>query len=281
MKTVVITGASTGIGRACALELDRRGWRVFAGVRQPADAAALTGPSSPNLTPVFIDVTDSESIAAAAEQVTAAVGPAGLTGLVNNAGIGVGGPLEFIPLELLRQQFEINVIGQVAVTQAFLPLLRAARGRIINMSSISGRVSVPFVGPYSASKFALEALTNSLRNELQPWGIKVVSIQPGSIATPIWQKTLARSEQLRRQMPPRAEDLYGAALDDLLAVVRKTAGRGVPPERVAGVVYTALTAARPKLRYLVGADARLAALLVTLLPDRLFDWLLIKYGGNI
>ncbi|MCG3209140.1 MAG: Diacetyl reductase [(S)-acetoin forming] [Anaerolineae bacterium] len=281
MKTVVITGASTGIGRACALELDRRGWRVFAGVRQPADAAALAGQSSPNLTPVFIDVTDSESIAAAAEQVTATVGPAGLTGLVNNAGIGAGGPLEFIPIELLRQQFEINVIGQVAVTQAFLPLLRAGRGRIINMSSISGRVSVPFVGPYSASKFALEALTNSLRNELQPWGIKVISIQPGSIATPIWEKTLALSYQLRRQMPPRAEDLYGARLDDLLAAVKNTAGRGVPPERVARVVHTALTAARPKLRYLVGADARLAALLVALLPDRLFDWLLIKYGGNI
>lgn len=279
MKTVIITGASTGIGKCCALYLDRRGWKVFAGVRRPADAQALTHESTGALTPVFVDVTDSASIAAAAACVTGAVGKAGLDGLVNNAGIGVGGPLEFIPISDLRKQLEINVIGQIAVTQAFLPLIRSAGGRIINMSSISGRVAMPFVGPYAASKFALEALTDSLRNELHPWGIKVVSIQPGSIDTPIWDKTLASSRQMRQNLPPQSEALYGTTMDQLFEAVEKTGRRGIPSERVAQVVYQALTVSHPKTRYRVGVDARLAALLVNLLPDRLLDWLIRRYDG--
>jgi len=280
-KTVLITGASTGIGHACALELDRRGWHVFAGVRQPEAAAALRQAATGLLTPISLDVTESGSIAAAAAAITEAVGEAGLSGLVNNAGIGISGPLELLPINDLRRQFEVNVLGAVAVTQAFLPLLRAARGRIVNISSISGRIALPAVGPYSASKFALEALTDSLRQELRPWGIQVISIQPGSIATPIWSKALADNRRQRRQYSPQAEALYGQKMDELLAAAEKAARRGLPPERVAQTVAQALTTARPKTRYLIGLDARLGALLAHWLPDRLRDWLIMRYGSKI
>ena len=281
MKTVVITGASTGIGKACALHLAQQGWHVFAGVRQQADGDALQRDAAGQVTPLFIDVTDSDSIAAAADMVTETISETGLTGLVNNAGIGVGGPLEFIPINALRQQFEINVIGQIAVTQAFLPLLRVATGRVINISSINGRVSTPFAGPYCASKFALEALTDALRNELSPWGIKVVSIQPGAIATPIWDKTIAQARQVRQQMPPQTETYYGPTLDIMIESVKQTGQRGIPAEQVARTVFRALTAARPKTRYLVGTDAKMAALLVKLLPDKWLDQLIIRYGDKI
>jgi len=276
LKAVVITGASTGIGRACALYLAKEGYWVFAGVRKQADADFLRQKASGPLTPVFIDVTDPETIADSLKTVIASVGQVGLAGLVNNAGIGRGGPLEYLPLADLQTQFEVNVIGQIAVTQAFLPLLRQARGRIINMSSISGRVAMPFVGPYSASKFALEALTDSLRVELRPWGIAVISIQPGVIATPIWDKSIAKADELLASFPAEVERLYG----DKLAVIHKelqaAAQRGTPAETVAKVVAKALGADRPKTRYLVGPDAKLAAWLVWLLPDRLRDWLVAK-----
>ena len=160
---VVITGASTGIGKACALELDRRGFRVFAGVRSESAAQELQAQASARLTPVRIDVTDAASIAAAAETIARSVGDAGLAGLVNNAGIAVSGPLEIVPIDALRRQLEVNVIGPVAVTRSLLPLLRKARGRVVNMSSISGGVAAPYLGPYSASKFAMEAITDTLR----------------------------------------------------------------------------------------------------------------------
>ena len=180
-KSVVITGASTGIGAACALHLDQWGWRVFAGVRKQGDAEALRAQGSARLTPVSLDVTDTVSISTAASAVAGAVGAAGLAGLVNNAGIVVPGPIELLPLSDLRRQLEINVVGQVAVTQAFLPLIRAGRGRIVNMGSIAGRMATPFTGAYGASKFALEALTDALRLELQPWGISVSIIEPGAV----------------------------------------------------------------------------------------------------
>jgi NAD(P)-dependent dehydrogenase (short-subunit alcohol dehydrogenase family) len=281
MKTVVITGASTGIGKACALKLDQAGWRVFAGVRKQADADTLQRESSDRLTPVFIDVTNGRAIAAAVAVVEQAIGSAGLHGLVNNAGVGVGGPLEFIPIGELQKQLEINVIGQIAVTQAFLPLIRAATGRIINISSISGRIATPFVGPYAASKFALEALTDSLRRELSRWNIKVVSIQPGVIATPIWEKTAAYGQQMRQQLPANAETLYGPEINAMLTSLGKTGQRGVPPEQVAATVFRALISARPKTRYLIGSDAKVAAVLIKLLPDNWLDWLIIRFGNLI
>ena len=287
-KFVLITGASTGIGAACALHLDRLGFRVFAGVRREADGEALqqqivsvTHPlredaSHLRLTPIMLDVTDPATITAAADTVTTTVGEAGLAGLVNNAGIALGGPLEFLPIAELRRQFEVNVIGQVAVTQAFLPLLRQGRGRVVNMGSISGRVAMPFIGPYAASKFALEALTDSLRVELRPWGIEVAIIEPGPIATPIWQKSLALADELIRNLPPAGRDLYGAAITMAHDKVIKTSQAGISPEVVAQVVAHALTAKRPKTRYLVGRGVWLALLFAKFIPDRLRDWLITR-----
>jgi NAD(P)-dependent dehydrogenase (short-subunit alcohol dehydrogenase family) len=195
--SVVITGASTGIGAACALALDKLGYRVFAGVRHPADGERLQQQAGPRLMPIRLDVTDAASISAASHTVAAMVGERGLAGLVNNAGIGVAGPIELLPLADWRRQFEVNVFGLIAVTQTFLPLIRTGRGRIINMGSIAGRASMPFMAPYAASKHALEAITDALRLELQPWGIRVALIAPGAIATPIW-KNSERSRCLGR-----------------------------------------------------------------------------------
>ena len=200
-RTVVITGASTGIGEACALRMDRLGWRVFAGVRKEADGLALQKKASEELTPIILDVTEQPPIDASAGLVTAAVGESGLAGLINNAGVGVGGPLEFIEVDELRRQLEVNVIGQIAVTQAFMPLIRKSTGRIVNMGSIGGRMATPFLGPYNASKFAMEALTDSLRQELHPWGIHVSIIATGSISTPLWDKSKAALDALTATLP--------------------------------------------------------------------------------
>ena len=275
-KAVVITGASTGIGRACALYLDTLGFCVFAGVRKQSDAQALQQEASERLTPIFIDVTRQDTIATAAQTVTAAVDGSGLAGLINNAGIAVAGPLEFLPITELRHQLEINVVGQMAVTQAFLSLLRQGKGRIINMSSISGRVAVPFAGPYAASKFGLEALTDSLRRELHPWGIEVVSIQPGAIVTPIWEKTAAKGDELLSNFPDEAHRLYGARLTVARTGLIKTGQQGISAEEVAKVVTHALTTKRPKTRYVVGRDAKMAAFVLKILPDRLKDWFILR-----
>ena len=272
-RAVVITGASTGIGEACALRLGKHGWRVFAGVRKEADGAALREKSSDRLTPVMIDVTDQASVTAAAETVRAAVGDGGLAGLVNNAGISVFGPLEFLPPEDLRRQLEVNVIGQIVVTQAFLPLIRAGNGRIVNMGSIGGRMATPFLGPYNASKFAMEALTDSLRQELRPWGIEVALVEPGSIATPIWSKGQANADEMEKSMPEEAMKLYGDAFAALRAAAKEFEKAGVPPDEVAKFVEHALTASKPKTRYVVGRDAQIQRVLAKVVPDRVLDGL--------
>ncbi|MCX7784161.1 MAG: SDR family oxidoreductase [Meiothermus sp.] len=269
MKTVLITGASTGIGKACALWLQDRGYRVFAGVRQMADAEALQQKSRGALTPVLLDVVDEASIREAAQFVLSQAPQ--LDGLVNNAGIAVAGPLEFVPLQELRRVLEVNVVGQVAVTQAFLPLLREASGRVVLMSSISGRVAAPLMGPYAASKFALEAIGDALRRELGRWGIEVSIIEPGNIQTPIWGKGIAWGEELKQRLSPRATELYGRAMDGILHYIRAQDGKGLHPDEVARVVEQALTSPRPKTRYVVGRDARAGALLARLLPDRWVD----------
>ncbi len=273
---VVITGASTGIGEACALRLDRAGFRVFAGVRKQSDAEALGAKTSLRLTPLLIDVTDQAMIDQAGAAVAEAVGEAGLAGLVNNAGIAVAGPMEFVLLEELRRQLEVNVIGQVAVTQAFLPLLRKGRGRVAFIGSVSGRLFTPFVGPYSASKFAIEAIADALRIELRPWGINVAVIEPGSIATPIWEKSQAAADEWERQMPAAGHALYDGAIAAVRAFADITARRGIPPDAVAKSVEHALTSKRPKTRYLVGLDARIQALLADIVPDRVRDGLLAR-----
>ncbi len=273
---VVVTGASSGIGAACALHLDRLGFRVFAGIRKPADAEALRRQASDHLTPLSIDVADGLSVAAAAAAVAERVGAAGLGGLVNNAGIVVAGPLELLPIAEVRRQFEVNVIGQVAATQAFLPLLRRARGRIVNIGSISGRMATPFLGPYSASKFAMEALTDALRVEVQPWGIKVAIVEPGAIKTPLWDKSQAAGAALLKAAPAEGRDLYARAIEALQKAATRSEHAAIPADAVAQAVARALTARRPKTRYLVGRDARIQAAIVKLVPDKLRDHLIAK-----
>lgn len=276
---VVITGASTGIGRTSALHLDALGFRVFAGVRKAADGEALRRDASDRLTPLSIDVTDAASIEAAAKEVAGALGGEGLAGLVNNAGIVVSGPLEFVPMDEWRQQMEVNFFGLVAVTQAFLPLVRKAKGRIVNVSSIGGKVSTPFLSPYAASKHAVEGLSDSLRRELRSLGIFVSLIEPGAVATPIWKKGNAAAKERRAQLSEEANALYGAAMGKLQEAVGKVEKGAIPPEEVAKAIAHALTADRPKTRYLVGIEAKVQNALSSLLPDRMMDGFLARFLG--
>ena len=275
-KSVVITGASTGIGAACALHLDKLGLRVFAGVRRQTDAEALKSKASSRLVAIALDVADGLSVSTAASAVAGAVGDAGLDGLVNNAGVVVTGPVEFLPLPELRRQLEINVVGQVAVTQAFLPLIRAARGRIVNMGSIAGRLATPFSSAYGASKFALEALTDALRLELAPWGISVSIIEPGAVATPIWEKGMKNGAAMLAAAPPEALVLYAEALEAFKRTSEHAAKNAADPMDVARAVEHALTAAKPKTRYVVGRRARIGAAMALLVPDRMRDTMVAK-----
>jgi NAD(P)-dependent dehydrogenase (short-subunit alcohol dehydrogenase family) len=277
--TVVVTGASTGIGRACALHLDGLGFEVLAGVRKPEDGERLQGEASGRLAPLRIDVTDADSIAAAGAEVEERVGDRGLAGLVNNAGVSFGGPLEFTSPDEVRSHFEVNLIGHVAVTQRLLEALRRARGRVVNMSSVGARVTAPMLGPYGMAKAGMERFTDSLRRELRPWGMWVAAVEPGSVATPIWEKGEATANELEAGMPERGHRLYGEAITALRKTARETGERGVPPEKVARAVAHALTARRPRARYLVGMDARAMVALQSLLPTRAFDAVMYRSMG--
>ncbi|HET7874327.1 MAG TPA: SDR family oxidoreductase [Methylomirabilota bacterium] len=274
---VVITGASTGIGAECALSLDRLGFQVWACVRKTADGQALRAKASLRFTPLLLDVTDRASITRAAADVDAALGAAGLAGLVNNAGIVVAGPVELLPLEEVRKQLEVNVVGQIAVTQAFLPLLRRGQGRIVNIGSISGRMATPLMGAYSASKFALEAITDALRLEVAPWGIHVAIVEPGAVATPLWQRGTSAAEVMYAGVPEEKRALYATARERVLKAARHAERNAIPPEAVARAVAHALTAKKPRTRYLVGRDARIQALLARWIPDRIRDGIIRKF----
>lgn len=269
MRSALLTGASTGIGRAAALRLDADGWQVFAGIRDPADGESLRRAASERLVPVTLDVTDPEQIAAAAELVEREAA-GGLDGLVNNAGVAVPGPLETVPIEDLRHQLEVNLVAYVAVTQAMLPQIRRARGRIVFLSSIGGRIAFPFGGPYHASKFATEAIGDVFRQELRPWDIGVAIVEPGSIDTPIWDRGQRKAAEVEAKAP-QTNLLYGAAIEKFRKVIEDTAERGIPPEKVARAISHALEARRPKTRYLVGLDAKVQARIQPLIPTRLFD----------
>lgn len=249
---VVITGASTGIGRACAVYLAAHGFQVFGGIRKQADADSLQA-ESPSITPIVLDVTKPDQIAQSAQTVQAAVGERGIVGLVNNAGVTATGPVEFLPLDDLRSLWEINVIGIVAVTQAFMPLLRQATyGRIINMSSFGGTISSPYLSAYHASKFALEAISDSMRMELAQWpNLEVVVIKPASIKTPIWEKAVSDFEALLNRMPPQADDYYGEELRTVTKSRQTADATGADPQIVAKAVYEALTKPKPRTRYLL------------------------------
>lgn len=269
MRSVLVTGASTGIGRATALRLDASGWKVFAGVRKSEDAESLREAASSRLAPVFLDVTDADQIAAAAELIEKE-SDGGLDGLVNNAGVAIPGPLETVPLEDFRRQLEVNLVAYVAVTQALLEQIRRADGRVVFISSIGGRIAFPFGGPYHASKFATEAIGDVFRQELRPWGLKVSIVEPGSIDTPIWERGQRMGEEIEAKSP-RTNLLYGAAIEKFRKVIEDTAERGIPPEKVAKAISHALESNRPRARYLVGLDAKLQARLKPLIPTSVFD----------
>ncbi|HSK50696.1 MAG TPA: SDR family NAD(P)-dependent oxidoreductase [Solirubrobacterales bacterium] len=275
MRSALVTGASTGIGRATAERLDRAGWRVFAGVRKQEDAGAIAATGSERVVPLILDVTRQDQIEAAAKRVAEEAGA--LHGLVNNAGIAVPGPLETLPIDDFRRQIEVNLTGQVAVTQAMLPLIRRApgdgqgRGRIVFVSSIGGRVAFPLAGAYHAAKFGIEAVGDVFRQELMPWDISVSIVEPGSIETPIWERGEREADAIDERASDAQEQLYGQAIDGFRRVVRRTAERGISAEKVAEAIEHALAAQRPRTRYLVGADAKLQARLGPVVPTRLLD----------
>jgi NAD(P)-dependent dehydrogenase (short-subunit alcohol dehydrogenase family) len=266
MPTVLLTGASTGIGRATALRLAGSGWTVLAGVRKPVDGEALKAAGGERIVPIVLDVTDAAQIAAAVAEVDEG---GRLDALINNAGIGYGGPLELVPIDDLRKQLEVNVLGPVALTQALLPALRRARGRILFISSVGGRVAMAFTAPYAASKHAIEAIGDALRVELRSSNVQVALIEPGSVATPIWDKSRAQGDGL--SVPAELADQYGHVPAAMNKVLENTERRGIPPEQVAETIEQALTARRMRARYLVGRDAKGMLLAKRLLPDHAFD----------
>jgi NAD(P)-dependent dehydrogenase (short-subunit alcohol dehydrogenase family) len=267
---VFITGSSTGIGEACALKLHELGYEVFAGVRVAEDGQSLRQKTSERLHPVMVDITNSEQVKAAAETVRKGLGGRPLAGLINNAGISVGGPLEFVPLDRFRIQLEVNLIGHISVYQSFIPLLRQSQGRIINVGSIAGFFASPLLGPYCASKYAMEAVTDVMRRELKPWNIKVILLEPGIIATKIWEKSRSRAATAIKEAPAEVMQLYGPLIERVTKLAADNEKIAQSPEVVANAVVHALTANRPKTRYCIGPKARLQKML-SWLPDQIQD----------
>ncbi|MFG2915129.1 SDR family oxidoreductase [Kitasatospora sp. NPDC048298] len=277
-RAVLITGASSGLGEACALHLSRVGFHTVAGVRRPEDGERLRAAAAGRLTPVIIDVTGEKSVQAAVHEVAELTGEAGLWGLVNNAGIAVTAPLECLPAELMRRQLDINVIGQLQVIQGFLPLLRVGAGRIVNVSSGLGNVALPYLGAYAASQFAKEALSDTLRRELAPQRVPVVVIQPGAVLTPLWGKMSEEGNRTLESAPAPVQELYRQPFLQFMAD-NETSARSshTTPDDVARVVFRALVSRRPKTRYTIGRDATGSRVLARLMPDRALDRI---FGGT-
>lgn len=265
MPSVLVTGASRGIGKTISGHLAALGWDVFAGVRSELDGERLRA-QAPSITPVILDVTHESHIAALDEAL-----PPNLDAVVNNAGIVVAGPMEYVTPADLRSQFDINVVGQIAVTQAVLPRLRKSHGRIVFISSLNGKISMPLTGPYCASKFAIEAAADALRMELKPWGIAVVVVEPAQTDTDMWRTADALVEETAGAMSEQKRRLYDrhlAGLKKSIPMSQRLAGR---PEKVAAVVEHALTARRPRARYVVGAGPRLQLAFMNRLPTAARD----------
>ncbi len=278
-RSVVVTGASSGIGRACALDLVKQGFRVFAGVRKSKDAAELRAEGGEALLPVEIDVTKRTTIDMARGVVGDALSGAGLDGLVNNAGIGNTAPVEFVTDEDLRHHFEVNVFGQVAVTQAFLPLIHRAVGRIVNIGSVGSHVTMPFGGALCASKSALQSLTDALRLELRPFGIHVCLVEPGAISTPGVDKALGDIEAVIRSLPEDGAVRYGDQLRAFARIGYEHESHGSSPDVVAAAVRHALTARNPHVRYPVGKHARTLEAVARVVPDEFLDQLRLRLFG--
>ena len=272
-EPVLVTGASTGIGLAVVRRLATGGTPVLAAVRNEADAAKLAAIA--NVEPLILDVTDADDVAALAERLDGSR----LSGLVNNAGIAVAGPLEELSLDEWRRQFDVNLFGLVAVTKASIGALRAGHGRIVNVGSIGGRIGQPFVGPYSASKGAVHLLTESLRRELMPWKIWVAVVEPGAVATPIWSKGTDASAQILDRISPAGRERYGAQLGQMAKVIAKQEGSAIGPDIVAQAVEHALTAKRPRSSYVLGREARISLVLSRVLPAQMMDRLIARVIG--
>lgn len=267
MESIIVTGASTGIGHATARRLAESGALVFAGVRNETDRQRMSE-AHPNIRPVILDVTVPSDIIRTVESVQASEAP--LSAIVNNAGIAVAGPLEFLPLQSLRQQFEVNVMGPMALTQAALPLLRKSTGRIVFIGSIAGRLSAPFVGAYSASKSALASLADALRQELASFGISVSLLEFASVKTPIWQKGREEKDRLIASMPPEAFDYYGKMVDAVVKQTQREEHEGMDPMVIANTVLDAIKSARPRERYVIGRKAQIQSI-AAILPPRTRD----------
>ncbi len=275
-RSVVVTGCSTGIGAACVRLLEEHRWRVFAGVRKESDAERLR---AAGIEVLMLDVLDGEQVAEAAERVRELVGEAGLQGLVNNAGVAVPGPLEFLPIEKFQRQMEINVTGVVRVGQAFLPLLRRGRGRMVNISSMAGRVAGPMLGAYHASKWALEGLSDAWRRELIPHSLWVALVEPGAVQSEIWDTASGEAEEIASGLPEEAREHYGRMFELARDAVKEISGRAIPASTVAEAVRHALESAKPKTRYVVGQDAKAAIRAAKWLPDRWMDRIVLKHKG--
>jgi NAD(P)-dependent dehydrogenase (short-subunit alcohol dehydrogenase family) len=278
-KYVLVSGASTGIGEAVVNRLASQGWTVFAGIRKSTDARRLEQRNPQQVFPLYLDITKPDQIEQAVQQIRQMSGTTGLYGLVNNAGIAITGPLEFLDIEDIRLQMEVNYIGQAALTQACLPLLRLATGRMINISSISGRIAAPFFGPYAASKFALEAYSDALRLELHRWGLKVVLIEPGAIQTPIWEKSLAAAQERLEALPEQAHKLYGQDIERIIKRTSHAGENGLPAAAVADLVFHTLTTRNPRPRYFIGRGIRLGDFFNYLSPGKIRDWVFGKLTG--
>ena len=270
MKAVIITGASSGIGKDTALVLAKAGYQVFAGVRKKKDFEGWTG--QPNVTPVVLDVAREEDCLRAVADHGKVLSAAKAVHLVNNAGIALGGPVEGLPLEKWKEQFEVNVFGLLRSTQAFLPFVRATRGRVVNISSVSGLATSPYLGPYSASKFAVESISDALRREMRQFGVEVIVVEPGPVATPIWEKSLGRKEEVLGLINEEMRKLYGREMEVFFREVDKAGKSGIPVRMVSSTVEKALSAKKPRTRYMLGPPGTGISMgLVGALPDRWVD----------
>jgi NAD(P)-dependent dehydrogenase (short-subunit alcohol dehydrogenase family) len=273
---VFVSGSSSGIGEACALGLDARGYDVFAGVRNEEDGKSLCQKASERLQPVIVDITDPEQIKTAFETVRQALGEKPLVGLINNAGISVGGPLEFVPTDRLRYIMEVNLIGHISVSQLFISLLRKSQGRIINVGSVSGIFASPMMGPYCASKYAMEAISDVMRRELKPWNIKVSLLEPGIISTKIWEKASMQAEHAIKEAPEELLHLYEPLIERIMKVAEESEKSAQSAEVVVKAVVHALTASRPKTRYRMGPKARFHKVM-SWLPDNIQDRMIASF----
>jgi NAD(P)-dependent dehydrogenase (short-subunit alcohol dehydrogenase family) len=267
-EIAIITGASTGIGAATARELARRGFHVLAGVRRDQDADAIRGPG---IEPLIIDITNSDHIRALATRVHGDPQGRAVRALVNNAGIGVNVPVEAFAVDQWRRLFEVNFFGHVAVTQALLPALIRSKGRVVNISSVGGRIAMATYGPYAATKFALEAVSDSLRRELAPSGVRVVVVEPGAVRTEMPGRAMATAHDLASTMTPEQSQRYGGLMHAIAAQTASHTDSGLPPDAAAKVITKAITARKPRTRYTVGRDAALITRLTRILPDRTLD----------